>query len=182
MKALAQFLIVIGFCVAAIGAAGFDRTPEPEAIPLFAGGLVALAVGAVLGKRAAKASDVAALGSGPSEGLAIRSRIEGIRDMVIELDDQKAQLSSADLCARIDSLLRNEYFDLASQNDEIAKALGFSDYAKVWDGIAVAERLLARVWSIATDGFLEEALESLPDARRNLERAAEAAASTGSNG
>ncbi len=176
MKALSQLLIVLGFCVAAIGAAGFDRTPEPEAWPLFGGGLVALAAGAFLAKQTAKAEDGAAAAQSSGRGLEIQSKIEVIRDMVVKLDDEKEGLSPNTLCERIDSLLRNEYFDLASNNEDIAKELGFNDYARVWDGIAVGERLLARVWSISTDGFHEEALKSLPDARRNLERAASAAA------
>ena len=177
MKALAQLLIVAGFCVAAIGAAGFDKKLEPEAIPLFAGGMIALFIGAFLAKSTAKT----AVTETQSGDLAIRSQVEGIRDIVIELDEQKANLSSEVLCERIDNLLRNEYFDLASRNDEIAAQLGFNDYAKVWDGIAIGERLLARVWSIATDGHHEEALESLPQARQNLERAAEAAAAVGAS-
>jgi hypothetical protein len=53
--------------------------------------------------------------------------------------------------------------------------VGFSS-ATVREGVATAERELARVWSLATDGYLEEGLESLPLARRNLEHAQRTAA------
>jgi len=175
MKVASQILIVIGFCVASIGAAGFGVPLEDGALPLFIGGAVALIIGAALGK-AAKAEQTAIAASAASGGISVQAQIEGLRDLVSGLDDEKAELASSALCQRIDHLLRNEYFDLTSQNDEIARAWGFSNYARVWDGVANAERLLARVWSIATDGHLEEALESLPLARKSLERAASEAA------
>lgn len=174
MKLIANALIVVGFCVAAIGAAGFDKKIESEAIPLFACGIVALAIGAILGKAAKKSSDTTE--SAPQQSAEVRWQVERIRDIVIGLDERSNELAPEQMCKEIDSLLRNEYFDLASRNEEIANTLGFTDYAKIWDGVAIAERLLARVWSISTDGHHEEALVSLPEARQHIERAATAAA------
>jgi len=176
MNLVSQLLIVVGFCVASIGAAGFGVPLEDGAMALFIGGMIALAVGAFMAKQAAKAEQTAKAASIADSGITVQSQIEGLRDLVAKLDDEKATLASEVLCQRIDDLLTNEYFDLTSKNDEIARDWGFSNYAKVWDGVATAERLLSRVWSIATDGHLEEALESLPEARRSLERAAEQAA------
>jgi hypothetical protein len=80
-------------------------------------------------------------------------------------------LERSALLARIDALFSGELFDLTSRHEEVAALLGFEKYARVWDGVAAAERRLARVWSLATDGHLEEALEELPGARQAIERA-----------
>ena len=52
--------------------------------------------------------------------------------------------------------------------------LGMSRYTQVWGGVAVAERLLARSWSLATDGALDEAREEIPLARAQLASAVQA--------
>ena len=159
-------------------AAGFDKTLEPEAVPLFAGGIVGLGIGALLLKLSQGSNGKAS--AGDEDSLNVRWQVERIRDIVVSLDERSAELAPDEMCRNIDNLLRNEYFDLASRNEEIANAMGFTDYAKVWDGVAIAERCLARVWSISTDGHHDEALKSLPEARQHIERAARAAASLAS--
>ena len=63
-----------------------------------------------------------------------------------------------------------------------AALLGFSKYAGIWDGVASAERLLSRAWSMATDGHLQEAIEELPRARAQIERACAAMTAAGPGG
>ena len=55
MKLLPNILIVVGFCVGTVGAAGFAEEIESKAWPLYVGGIVVVAVGAVLKKVAAPA-------------------------------------------------------------------------------------------------------------------------------
>ena len=186
-------LIVLGLCLGALGAAGFhapraspaeepaearDEVPtsarrtEKGAWPLFAGGLALLAVGSFLGRRQAQGAGGGA-GQGQGGRAAVRAQIEGIRDAVVDLDEHKAELGDEELRRRIDELLGGAYFDLTSRHDDIAALLGFADYARVWDGVASAERMLARCWSMTTDGHGEEGLEELPRARQNIERAVE---------
>jgi hypothetical protein len=69
--------------------------------------------------------------------------------------------------------MAEQYFDLTTRNDELVQLIGFSDYARVWEGVATAERLLNRCWSMITDGHPEEGLEELPLARRSIEQAAD---------
>jgi hypothetical protein len=99
-----------------------------------------------------------------------------------ELDDSSAGLSPTELTERIDSLLKNQYFDLTSRHEELAGELGFSVYATIWDGVASAERLLLRAWSMATDGHLDEAIQELPRARSHFERACAAMTAAGPGG
>jgi len=183
---LSNLLIVLGLCAGALGASGFDKPSDPEAPepaastqrlawPLFLGGLVFMAVGAVGARRKGRGGEGAAEQQGQRAD--VLARIERIRDEVIDLDEHKAELGAEDLRRRIDELMLGDYFDLTSANEELAALLGFTDYARVWDGIATAERMLSRCWSMTTDGYREQGIEELPYARENLVRAAEVMAS-----
>ncbi len=184
MKLLINLILVAGFCLGTVGAAGFhvpmdaefleahpDAGTEPLAWPLFGVGLGLVFVGGYLSRLERKA-----LVSGDGENGGLKGQaaalLETIRDHVVELDEKKAELSSEEVRERIDHLLANDYFDLTSKNEELAGLLGFSDYARVWEGVAIAERLLARTWSMATDGYLEQGLLELPRARQQLEHSA----------
>ena len=39
-------------------------------------------------------------------------------------------------------ILSGPFFDLTSKSDALVLQLGFNDYARVWEGVATAERLL----------------------------------------
>jgi len=182
MKYLPNILVVLGVCLGALGAAGF-HTPyaadaelaaprEPYALALFLLGCASLGVGGVLTRRS-RSSGAEGAGEGKHGKEAFARDIDAIRKLVVELDDDKRTLSPAEVHARIDQLMAEQYFDLTSKSDELVQLLGFSDYARVWDGIATAERLLNRCWSMITDGHPEEGFEELPLARRSIEQAAE---------
>lgn len=186
MKFLPNILYVVGVCIAVVGGAGFhnptetgrdgvtDRASEKLAWPLFGGGMVMIALGGVV-RRAAKADSTSPDGEQTSGAGDDHMRlISTIRDTVAELDDKKNAMPQQELCARIDDLLNGAFFDLVDKREALLDRLGFADYAKVWEGVATAERQLARVWSIATDGHLAQALEDLPAARVNIDRALQA--------
>jgi hypothetical protein len=182
MKPLISLLLVVGFCLGTVGAAGFhtpldaeyletnpDATTEPNAIAMFVAGLGAVFVGGFLARSRRKADLAERESGGSSLKARFLTQLTTIRDMVVELDDKKTDLSGEEIRDRIASLLANEYFDLTSESEELATALGFQEYARVWEGVATAERTLARTWSLATDGFADEGIEELPRARRHLE-------------
>lgn len=189
MKAVANLVIVVGFCAGTVGAAGFHGPLDPEvaaahpgaateplAWPLFGGGLALVFVGGVLARTARRASLAQEGAQGGGARARLRGMVEAVRDRAIAIDEAHAGLSDEELARRIDALMTGELFDLTSQHEELAASLGFADYARVWDGVATGERLLARVWSLATDGGGAEAAPDLARARRSLERAAEVAA------
>ena len=142
---------------------------------LFVLGLASLGAGGVLLRRVGRRGFAAA--AHHEEKAAYRQEIQTLRSRVIELDDAKEALGAEDLRDRIGKLLAEEYFDLTSKSDDVIALLGFNDYAKVWEGVATAERLLARCWSMCTDGHPEEGRAELPHARASLEQAANAMAS-----
>jgi hypothetical protein len=175
LKVLANLIVVIAFCTGTVGAAGMKAPPEAAAPWLLGIGVAGVLLGG-MGIRALGRSSRGGADAHDETREEFRRQIEAIRDIVADLDERKTDLSGEELARRIDLLIRNEYFDLTARHEELMKLVGFTEYARIWEGVATAERLLARVWSIATDGYLEEALQDLPAARRNLDLACAAMA------
>jgi len=167
---LANLLLVLGFCLGTVGAAGFTSPPEARAWPLIGSGLGLLVVGGAL-HRVHKRQIAAGTGGGKGAIQEFRELLEVIHGQVVAMDEGRETIAQNALRERIDSLLRNEYFDFASRNEEWIGILGFKSYALVWDGVAVAERLLARTWSMSIDGHHAQGVAELPIARRAIEKA-----------
>ncbi len=173
MELLLRALLILGFCVGTVGAAGFGESIEAMAWPLFGGGL-ALVIGAGLILRLRlKRRDAEGEGS---IGVELAETVARIAHEVDALAESASELGREEFCRRTDALLNGPFFDLGSRNEELLRRLGAGVYASIWDGFATAERLLARAWSMATDDHLAEGLEELPRARRAIDRAATAAA------
>jgi len=171
MAILARLLLISGVCLGAIGAAGFAETVEPEAWPLFVAGIVTSVIGGLLLRRDTRRCATAGEEGGLTrKGLA--ETLGAIAREVESLDDERETLDRETFCARIDVLLSGACFELGSRNEDYARLLGPSDFAEIWEGFAVSERLLARAWSMATDGHLEEAREELSRAREPIGSAA----------
>ena len=179
-----RILIITGFCAAALGAAGLgkpageDSVPTSTAVGILCCGALALVIGGILLKLAKKTA-----GGNEDEEAAATSLFPSLLGEILvkiqALDESRAGLSAEDLTQEIDALLKEQYFDLTARHEEFAALLGFSKYAGIWDGVASAERLLSRAWSMATDGPLQEAIEELPRARAQIERACAAMAENG---
>jgi len=187
MKTIIQLFIIIGFCAASLGAAGLgkpsaaDSLSQSMALTILITGSLLLVVCGILTRSLKKPA-----GNGETEtdepADDIASLLAKIGKEIRELDDSSAELSPTELTERINSLLKNQYFDLTSRHEELAALLGFSVYATIWDGVASAERLLLRAWSMATDGHLDEALQELPRARSHIERACAAMTAVNTTG
>lgn len=168
MSKLPNVVIVIGFCMGTLGAAGFASPREDYALTLLVVGMALLVIGGLWAHRARRSPAAAARGWSLA---AFVAAVEGIRDKVVELDEGRGRLAPQEIHRRIDELLRDEYFDLTSRNNELIALVGFNAYATAWDDIASAERLLARCWSMITDDFADEGTEELPLAREHLDHA-----------
>ena len=173
MQILANSILILGVCLGVIGAAGFTEPVQDGAYAFFAAGILGCIIGGVLVRRATRVG-----GAGTHHAAAavgdLQQRVESIARRVGTLEESMTQMEGPAFCAEIDDLLAGEYFELGSRSEEYTQLLGFSAYAQVWGGVAVAERLLARAWSIATDGHLDEAREEVPLARAQLAGAMQA--------
>lgn len=181
MKIFANVILTIGVCLAAVGAAGFHnpaetvggeetgRTTEEQAWPMFIAGMVAVAIGGFVQRSGRSA--VAQAEHEDQTRDTVTGLVTRIRATVVEIDERRNELSREEVCTRIDDLMKGDFFDLIDKREDIERQLGFTNYAKFWDGIAVCERLLWRTWSIGTDGYKEEAIAELPRARENIDHA-----------
>jgi hypothetical protein len=164
MANLARITLILGVCLAAIGAAGFSEEIEKGAWPLFVVGIVAVVVGGLLLRRDVRRRAVA----GTDGDLSLEGLTSALRELSAEvsrLDAEAESLDAETFCRRIDTLLSGPCFELGSRSEEYARALGASTFAATWEAFAISERLLSRAWSMATDGHLEEAREELSRAR-----------------
>jgi hypothetical protein len=185
MKLAARLILVLSFCLGALGAAGMGARPKSPSPAALAGeedrstlawgflltGLGGVAAGGLAERRLRRV----ARGAGPS-GAASRlgdfaAVLRRVAINVAALDTQRPNLSCGALRDAIEALFARDYFDLTTRHEEVLEVLGFSRYARLWEPIAAAERRLARVWTLATDGELAETAAELSAARRHLERA-----------
>lgn len=168
---LARVVLVLGFCAATVGAAGFAEPVEGLAWPLFLLGLAAvLGGGLVLRSETRRRVELDQGGALSQAGLA--AALHDLTGRLGALDEEKQGLAPEELCQRIDALLAGPYFELGARNEDYFRALGPGAYTRIWEGFAISERLLARAWSMAADGHPAQALEELP---RSLDRLAQAA-------
>lgn len=173
MKLIANLLFIGGFCLATIGGAGFADPLEDMALVLFVVGMVVCLVGGLMLRKISHAE----AHERASAGLSEEGMLAGMQELAVGVDAlcaDAADLDGKGLCMRADALLQGGYFDLGSHNEDYMRVLGNATYTRYWDGFAVSERLLARAWSMAADGALEEARAELPGVRSNLARALQA--------
>lgn len=176
MRTAANLLLVLGFCLGTLGAAGFAPEVERGAWAFLLGGLALVVTGGLVGRTAGRAS--AGGDQRESEERArFAARLDSILQTVRELEAGRARLAPEEIRRRLDELFEGELFELTSRHEELQALLGFDAYARVWDGVATGERLLYRVWTMLTDGWNEQALDELSLARAQLERSAQVLAS-----
>jgi hypothetical protein len=84
-------------------------------------------------------------------------------------------LEGAALVTAIEDVLRGHVEAIAAAQDDVLRRRGFESWARLMGPTAVAERLLHRAWSAASDGHREEAERSLTEAVTHAEDAARAA-------
>ena len=157
---VANLFLVIGFCLGTVGAAGFGPETQDLAWPFLIAGSGLMVVGAFLRRRALKGLvDTQSVGQGSMEKL--QAGLTSVQNQMQALCLEMDSMQEVDFRSRLDSVLEETVFDLTKDSEDYLSEFGFAQYARVWDGIAVGERLLARAWSMATDGHIAEAREEV---------------------
>ena len=173
---LPRLLLIAGFCLGAVGASGFGEEVESLAWPFFLAGVLGTMSGGLLVRRQTRRAAAAGDAGDPLSRAGLAAALAEIACEVVRLDDEKETVPATSFCARIDDLLTGACFETGGRNEDYARLLGPALFASIWEGFAVSERLLARAWSMATDGHLDEARTELSRARLQI-LAATAAAS-----
>ncbi len=189
---LPNVLVVIGFCLGAIGATGFHSPTasangqglEAEGAPntenyawaFLVCGIALMGGGAFLARGARADSD----DGGKSGAIAaIREDLLRVQSLVTGMADSSDPIDDAQLMARIDEMRTGVLYDLGSRSDSFASHIGFDAYAQVWGDFAVCERLLNRCWSMTADGHGDEGRAELPLARAAIDTAVASYAALG---
>lgn len=169
MQVLLRLAFLIGFCLATLGAAGFASPREPEAAWFLAIGLVLVMTIGVVQRAQRRRSESVAAGGLTRSGLA--QDLDALLTAARTLSSGAAGLTDTDLVARLEGIAVS-CSAIGTKNEEYQRLLGLKTYVRVWDGFATGERLLARAWSMAADGYVADARLELPKACAHLERAA----------
>ncbi len=153
---LSNIFLILGFCLGTVGAAGFGPETESLAWPFLIAGTVLISVGAILRRRLAQ-SPAASQVQGQGSASELKDRLSAVTQQLHDLQEVMDSLDDSAFFDQLDAVLDGAVFDLTKDSEDFMRGLGFAQYAKVWDGIACGERLLARAWSMATDGHCQEA-------------------------
>ncbi len=164
MKHVATALLVLGTIVGTLGGAHLPTADWR----IVAVGLVLLAVGALLARRA---------GGGAQATVALHgdllAALAALPGRVDQLAADAASLDLVELRHRIDRLGEEALQPIADSSPALLPVLGASRFAEVFGVFASGERQLARAWSAAAD---EHRVEALAAIARGAERIREAAA------
>ena len=128
--------------------------------PVLAAGMLGLTVY----RRAQHfAASEGALLSGNMENLGVC--LASILANLEHLHENRKALPTYEARFEIDRLFRNDLNNFAQARESMIHVLGMQAYADVMSNFAAGERYINRVWSASTDGYADEVLLYLRNAR-----------------
>lgn len=145
--------------------------------PQWAGGLVLIVAGAVLGRRAAYESATGTHHEGPQsigflDGVArLRAAIDELLAEVRALEDGADAPAARE---RIEQLETDILAPIVESRDRYKARFGIAAFAEFFGPFSGGERNMARAWSALTDGYPHVAVEALEQAELSFSQAAEA--------
>ena len=75
-----------------------------------------------------------------------------------KLDQGKSEIPTYEMRFEIDRLFRQDLSEFADARDSLKHLYGIQAYADVMSAFAAGERYINRVWSVSTDGYIDEVL------------------------
>lgn len=142
--------------------------------------VIGLFTGAMLVRKATQ-REIAAH-SGDENQSASHESPDGILAQIrLSVDRLRADLGNAVtererthlIVERVGALQKKEFSDFIDARPKLIARLGLGGYAELMDRFAAAERQVNRAWSIAADGFFDEAAECLENSAHLLVEAQE---------
>jgi hypothetical protein len=177
MKGILSFaLVTLGTVIGAMAVARTDPAAEGWIGTWQVSGLwlvvavVAIGAGIVLRRSALREEAEAPSPEGEGYDVLVRTIDAATKD-VAEIETSLEKLQLEDLHARVDAVLSGPLTDFAAARQELSDRHGMAVYAKVLGPFSQGERFLNRAWSASTDGYLDEARDSVRAARPELEAA-----------
>jgi hypothetical protein len=102
---------------------------------------------------------------------AAKEALDGLILKIGELNRDKRATSLEEIRRRIDEAMPAEIDQFVQARQSISLSFGLHTYAEVMNAFAAGERYLNRVWSAATDGYIDEAHTHLVKALGQFELA-----------
>lgn len=166
---IAYLIVAVGFIAAA-----FYASLDPEVVnwSIFLPAIVVGFVGVVMLKRAqsAEARDETRLAAGRET---LRRSLDRLLLDLQDLSHRAESLPVEELPGEIDRLLRTDLAAFVEARQTMVQTIGLQGYAQVMSAFAAGERYINRVWSSATDGYRDEALDYLKRAHAQIRQAEE---------
>ena len=175
MRTLAFLLISLGTIGAAIGVARTDPSVDGWVksfqvhVPMTLVSLAVLGAGIVLQRRLARETAKEQAGGGQFK--IAHGSLHKVHDQIDRLGAEAPQLDLDRLHQRLDAMQTGPVTDFIDNRDTITNVYGLAVYAAVMGPFAQGERCLNRAWSASTDGYKDEAVESVRRAQPFLAEA-----------
>lgn len=175
MKILGIILFVVGIIVGITAAA---KTPGegssyPDTVGVFLTAFFVTIIGNILWHKSEKDMIKQQLEEHKNDGnnpiAMLSSTIPAIEALY-----QKAQTTEGmALCNEVDHVLDNHVHPFTEKRKTFMDILGQTKGAEILLDVAYGERMLNRVWSAASDGHQQEALNSISESLENYKKAAD---------
>lgn len=174
MRVTSLLFFIIGIMVSLISAAKLPISDAnwPDTLPLYTGAVI-LALGGLLlwhWSKIPQTDNQAALST-----LQARSNVMECLPKLLakmqELQPQLDHLEGKQIAIQVEILLNTYVLPLVVERKEIIRQFGPYQGVEILVAAAQGERLLNRIWSAASEGYLSEAIDNYPKAFAAFQKA-----------
>ena len=162
MKRIGNILLVLSTIAATLCAA---RTPVLE---FWFGASCLAMISAVLLLRLSARPPKAGVRQAAAEAAFDFTGCLGEVNSALEKLAGERELSCELIHRELDRLIEGPLFDFARYREQLTAVAGYASFARLVGEFTRAERSLSRAWSAAVDGYREEALDSMSQARERF--------------
>ena len=167
-------LFVIGTIMGIIAASKVPETGAkyPTTVGAFFGGLALAIIGNILWHRSERNIIKAQLEQHKNDGSSPISLLSNTVPAIEELYQKAQATKGMELCDEVDKVLDTHVHPFTEKRKTFMDILGQAKGAEILLDVAYGERMLNRVWSAASDGHHQEALNSISESLENYRKAA----------
>jgi hypothetical protein len=173
MKVIAWILLMLGLVVSSLAASRIDDHLGVLALlidPFFLLGIGSIAISIVLNRLSVSTKTK----TDPSENFVFvnaKKNIEEVLNALSSIAQNRDALPLAHVVQQVDTLLKNQVFDIVESRISIIQISGYGPYAEFMSDFAVGERFISRSWSAGVDKYKEESFNYVEKAIPFFEKA-----------